>query len=162
MRFLIVAIIAILFVTLINEGAHYFQKEKSDRPPEIVELVIPAGTAERVAAGEAVPTIPEEVVFVLGDTLQVTNQDSVDHELGPLWVPAGTSASLVMEEAEKYALSCSFQPSRYLGLNVQTRTTAWSRFQALALAAPPTTMFLFVYSLLVFPLEGRKKQVVQE
>jgi hypothetical protein len=157
-RFLITFAVALAFVGLINEGAHYFLKEKTDRLPETIEIVIPAGTALRVNGGEADPSIPSELSFVVGDILLVTNQDDVPHELGPLWIPSGSSASMVMEDANKYVLGCTFQPSKYLGLNVNTRTTALSRIQALALAVPPTTMFLFIYGLLVFPISGREKQ----
>jgi len=150
-RFALVFLIALLFVGLINEGAHLIHKEETDRPPETVELTIPTGTAGQVAAGETPPSIPTELTFVIGDTLLVTNHDSVPHELGPLFIPAGTSASLVMEDANKYTLGCTFQPSRYLDFNVRSRTTATSRLQAFALAAPPTAMFFFFYSLRGWP-----------
>ena len=99
-RFVISALVALVFVAIINEVAHIFQKESTDRIPETIEIVIPVGTAERVAAGEAEPSIPSELTFVVGDTLLVTNQDEVDHELGPLFIPVGTSASLLMEDAD--------------------------------------------------------------
>ena len=83
----------------------------------------------------------------------VVNDDDVPHELGPLWIPSGSSASLVMEDANKYTLGCTFQPSKYLDFDVRSHTTALSRFQAFALATPPTAMFFFLYSLLAFPLK---------
>jgi len=157
-RFLITLFSALLFVGIINEGTHLLLKEKTDRPPETVEIFIPAGTAERVEAGEADPTIPSELTFVIGDTLRVINQDDVPHELGPLWIPIGSSASLLMENANKYTLGCTFQPSRYLDFDVRSRTTAISRLQAFGLATPPTAMFFFLYSLLVFPLKDKRKK----
>jgi len=162
-RFLLSLLGAFIFVGLINEGTHLLLKEKTDRPPETVEISIPAGTAERVNAGEAVPSIPSELIFVLGDTLQVINEDDVPHELGPLWIPAGSSASLLMENANKYTLGCTFQPSRYLDFDVRSRTTAKSRYQAFGLATPPTAMFFFLYSLLVFPFkENSEKENLTE
>lgn len=155
-RFSLTILVAILFVGLINEAAHLLQKENTDRPPKKVELVIPAGTADRVALGEVQPSIPPELTFVIGDSLEVHNHDSVPHELGPLFIPPGTSASLLMEDANKYTLGCTFQPSRYLDFNVRPHTTLTSRLQAFALATPPTTMFLFVYSLLVFPIPPKQ------
>ncbi len=155
-RFLLCALIALSFVGLINETAHRLQKSKTDRPPETIELTIPYGTAEQVAAGENPPEIPAELTFVIGDTLQVTNHDDVPHELGPLYIPAGTSASLNMDDANKYTLGCTFTPSQYLDFNVSPRTTARSRLQAFALAGPPTAMFFFVYSLLVFPVKKHR------
>ena len=148
-------------VAAINEGAFFLLKEKGDRAPETVELIIPEGTAERVAQGEQIPAIPEEMVFVIGDVLKVVNRDSVDHQLGPIWVPAGASGSIVLEQADKFAYRCSFQASRYLGLDVRVGTTVKSRVQALLLAAPPTAVFLFIYSLLIFPIKENKKQADQ-
>ena len=158
MRIAIILIVSIVAVAGINEGAYLLLKDRGDRAPQTVELVIPEGTAERVAAGEETPSIPDEMVFVVGDVLQVGNQDSVDHQLGPIWVPAGSSGSIVLEQADKFAYQCSFQTSRYLGLDVRVGTTAKSRIQALLLAAPPTAVFLFIYSLLVFPIKENQKQ----
>lgn len=159
-RLALCGIVALAFVAAFSEGSHWFLKDPADRAPQTVRLVIPAGTAARVAAGEAVPSIPAEMTFTLGDVLEVVNQDDVDHQLGPVWVPPGRSATLKMEAAEQYAYACSFQPSRYLGLNVRQPTTLLSRAIAIGFATPATTMFLFVYSLLLFPLdrEGRQER----
>lgn len=155
-RILILLLISLGLVFVGSELAFYFQKEPSDRAPEEVELVIPSGTAARIARGMPVPEIPEEMVFVLGDTLVVKNEDEVDHQLGPLWIPAHSTAKLTLQEAERYALTCSFQPTRYQGLNVKPPTTWETRLIALGLTVPATTMFLFVYSLLIWPLNPRK------
>lgn len=151
-RLLVLFIISLAAVWVVSEVAFAIQKERYDRPPRQVELVIPAGTSERVAAGEPAPSIPEEMVFVLGDTLLVKNQDTIDHQLGPVWVPPGAQASLVLEEPGKFAYSCSFQPTRYLGLDVRKPTTWGTRLTALGLATPALAFFLFVYSLILRPI----------
>ena len=158
-RLLISFLVALFFVAVISEGSHLLNKEKTDREPEVVELVIPPGTAERIAAGEEITTIPEGLVFVLGDTLLIVNQDDTNHELGPLYIPAGANASLVMEDANKYTLGCTFQPSRYFDFDVRQRTTLESRLQALMLAAPPSTAFFFIYSLLVYPITKKGERL---
>jgi hypothetical protein len=155
-RLVITGLIAIVFVAALNEVSYRFRKTNTDRAPEVFELVIPAGTADEIAGGGDTTSIPDEMSFIVGDTLLVKNQDSVDHQMGPLWVPAGATASLAMEEKNKYAYNCSFKSTQYLGLNVLPRTTWGSRLTALGLAAPPTTMFLFVYSLIMFPLDKDK------
>jgi hypothetical protein len=157
-RLAILFVVSLALVLAGSEIAYQFIKESSDRSPEVIELVIPAGTADKVAAGEPVPAIPEELVFVVGDTLIVRNRDRVDHQLGPLWVPAGSSASLALEEPERVAYSCSFQATNYLDLEVKPPTTLNTRLAALALSVPPTTMFLFVYSLVLWPLKPRQVQ----
>ncbi len=70
------------------------------------------------------------MTFVVGDTLVVVNQDSVDHQLGPLWIPPGTSASLNLDTEQNYAFQCSFQPTKVFGLDVHepvtlTHATDW-------------------------------------
>ena len=156
-RLLILFIISLTLVWVGSEVAFAFQKEKYDRAPQEIELVIPAGTAERVAAGEPVPSIPDEMVFVLGDTLVVSNQDVVGHQLGPLVVPPGAKASLALEQPTKFAYQCSFRPTRYLGIDVRQPTDLGTRLTALGLATPPTAAFLFVYSLIIWPLKPREK-----
>ncbi|MBI3961297.1 MAG: hypothetical protein HY335_00990 [Deinococcus sp.] len=141
-----------------SEGTFLLLKDTSDRVPQRIELVIPPGTAERVAAGEAVPSLPSDLVFVVGDVLAVKNEDLVSHQLGPVWVPPGTTASLTLDQPNKYAYACTFQPSRYLGLEVRPRVTAWTRLQALLLAGPPMAALLALYSLVLFPLAPRSKQ----
>jgi hypothetical protein len=124
--------------------------------------VIPEGTADLIEQGQAAPSIPEEMVFVVGDVLEVVNEDTVDHQLGPIWVPPGSTGSLRLEDANKYAYSCSFAPSRYLGIDVREATTVGTRLIALLIATPPMAIFLFIYSLLVFPVKPKQKVALEE
>jgi hypothetical protein len=157
-RLVITFFISLLLVWAGSEVAFYFLKENTDRLPEQVELVIPVGTADKVAAGEPIPSIPDEMTFVLGDTLIVNNEDSVDHQLGPLWIPPRSKASLVLDAAERYAYSCSFQTSRYLGLNVKQPTTWQTRIVALGFSVPATTAFFFIYSLALWPINPKPEK----
>ena len=150
-RLMVCAAIATVTVFAISEAAFRLQKDSIVREPQTIELVIPAGTAELVAAGGEVPSIPEEMRFLQGDVLLVKNQDNVDHQLGPVWVPPNGNARLSLKKVENILLSCSFAPSNYLGIDVRQPTTWFTRATALALAVPPTTMFLLVYSLVLFP-----------
>ena len=156
-RLVITFVIALALVWIGSEVAFYFLKENTDRAPEQIELLIPEGTAEMVAAGESVPTIPDELVFVLGDTLVVRNEDTVDHELGPLWIPPRSKASLLLDTVDRYAYSCSFQPSQYLGLNVKQPTTWQTRVIALGYSVPATTAFMFIYSLVLWPIKPKQE-----
>lgn len=153
--------VALVLVLGITEFSYLFQKDRVARSPQTIELVIPAGTAEQVAAGSNLPTLPAEMDFLVGDVLLVVNQDRVDHQLGPVWVPPGTSASLALDQAENYSYSCSFQVTRYLDLNVRLPTTWKTRLTGLSLAVFPTTMMFFVYSFVIFPPGGKKKKSVE-
>jgi hypothetical protein len=156
-RLLIVLAISVGLAGSINEILYRLQNVQYDRPPMTVELVIPEGTSELIASGQPVSDIPEEMVFVAGDVLVVKNEDSQPHQLGPLWIPAMSSASLNLEEPVQYSARCSFQPSRYMGLDVREPTTFWTRVQGVILVAPPVGIFLFLYSLVVYPLQPENK-----
>lgn len=158
-RFGIVFLIAVVFVALFNEAMYLLQRDERDRPPKTIELVIPNGTAERVAQGEENIAIPEEMTFVVGDVLLVRNEDVVDHQLGPLWIPAGRSASLRFDTSEKLAYECSFVVGNYFGVDILKPTTWTSRLLALAMAAPTLAMLLFVYSLVAVPLKTTESAV---
>lgn len=158
-RLLIVLAISIVFVVIFNEVSYLLQKDKYDRAPETVTLTIPDGTYEKVEAGEEVLSIPDQMVFVVGDTLIVKNNDRVSHQLGPIWVPPNSTGSLNMEQVDKLAYSCSFQTSRYLGLDVRAPTNLTTRLTGLIIATPTMTVLLFIYSLLVFPLDKKNNQM---
>lgn len=154
-RLLVVLILSVGLAAIVNEGAYLLQKEKYDRPPQTIRLVIPAGTAQRVAVGEQPPDLPQKMVFVVGDVLEVVNEDTVQHQLGPVWVPPGTSGRLTLAEPNRYSYACSFSTSRFLGLEVRQPTTLGTRLSALAIAVPPLATFLFIYSLAAFPIKPR-------
>ena len=156
-RLVIILLVSLVAMVVVIEGAYYVQREDTDRAPKTIQIVIPAGTAQRVAAGELVDLLPDNSTFVLGDALEVINQDSVDHQLGPIWVPPGSIGKIVLEEANKFSYSCSFAPSRYLGLDVKKPTTLLTRLTGLSISVPTTAAFLFIYSLAVFPVNPKPK-----
>jgi len=158
-RFGVVFLLAAVFVGLFNEAMYFLQRDERDRPPKTIELVIPKGTAEQIAQGAEEVAIPEGMTFVIGDVLLVRNEDVVDHQLGPLWIPAGRSASLRFDTADKMAYQCSFVVGNYFGVDVLKPTTWSSRLLALAMAAPTLAMLLFVYSLVAVPLKPKEMTV---
>jgi hypothetical protein len=89
------------------------------------------------------------MIFVEGDILVVKNEDVVAHQLGPLWVPPSTSSVLELNMAERYAYECSFQPQKYMGLDVRPRVTGNTRIQAILAIGLPSGMMLAVYSYLI-------------
>lgn len=153
LRLGIIVVISIVFALAFNEITYRLQKDQADRAPGTIQLVIPEGSAKLVEAGQNPVSIPEEMVFVTGDVLEVVNMDSAPHQLGPIWVPPGTTGRLVMEKAEKLAYTCSFQADQYLGLDVRPPTTFGTRIVALSLSAPTVATLLFLYSLLVYPVK---------
>jgi hypothetical protein len=156
-RLLLVTLIAFAFSLVFNEVTYSFQREATDRPPETIELVIPPGTAELVAAGQTPPEIPASLTFVVGDVLRVVNQDSVEHTLGPVYAPPGATASLSLDRADTYSYSCSFRAAKFLGIEVKAATDLQTRLVGLFFAAPTLAALMFVYSLVMFPIKDKPK-----
>jgi hypothetical protein len=141
-------LIGIVLGVAISEFSFIFQHETA-RPPQDVILNIPAGTAEKVARGEQPPSIPEDMVFVVGDTLVVVNEDNVDHKLGQLWIPANSSARLALNEEQNMAFECSFQPGNYFGLDVRQALTMGTRIYGSLYAGIPLGIMIALYSFVV-------------
>lgn len=55
------------------------------------DLVIPAGTGYRVAAGEVVDIVPAELTVRVGEALRIVNNDDEGHQVGVFYVGAGES-----------------------------------------------------------------------
>jgi len=148
-RLLIALGIGLVFGVAISEIPFVFLRETA-RPPKNIVLTIPNGTAEQVARGEQPPAIPENMIFVVGDVLIVKNEDAVDHKLGPLWIPAKSSAQLSLEQEEKLAFECTFQPGNYFGLDVYEPLTIGTRLSGILFAGLPMAVLIALYSL-IFP-----------
>lgn len=155
-RLAVVAVISLIFAVLFNEATYLLLREPNDRAPKTIQIVIPSGTAELIKAGGETPFLPDEMVFVIGDVLEVVNQDTVSHQLGPIWVPAGSTGSLVMNQVERVRYSCSFQSQQFLGLDIRQPVTISTRLTALLLTAPTLGALLFIYSLAAYPLDKKK------
>jgi len=153
-RMLISLLIGLVIGAVVSEIPFLFLQETA-RPPKDVVLTIPKGTAEQVARGEQPPSIPANMLFVVGDTLVVKNEDTVDHKLGPLWIPANSSAQLSLDEEENLAFECSFQPGNYFGLDVHQPLTLATRLFGISYVGIPMGILIALYS---FVMPFKKKE----
>jgi hypothetical protein len=153
-RILLSMLAGLIIGTAISELSFIFLRENA-RPPQVIELVIPDGTADRVALGETPPTIPDSMTFVVGDTLLVKNEDMVNHELGPLWIPAGSSATLALDAVQSYAYACSFQPGKYFGLEVHEALTLGTRLYGILSTSIPLGGLIALY-VLILPVKKKE------
>jgi hypothetical protein len=152
-RFLLCTVIGLVAAGVFVELAFRFLGNTTSRPPQVVELVIPLGAAEKVKGGESV--LPAEQIFVVGDTLVVHNEDTVTHTLGPLFIPAGSSARLQLGEPENLTYSCSFQPTKIYDLDVRQPLTFSLRLLGIIIAGVPMGFLMAVYSLILWPLKPK-------
>lgn len=147
-RLLISLVIGLVLGAAISEIPFLFLQETA-RPPQEIVLTIPRGTADQVARGEQPPSIPVDMVFVVGDVLVVKNDDAVDHKLGPLWIPANSSAQLPLGQVENLAFECSFQPGNYFGMDVHEPLTTSTRIFGIIYAGLPMGVLIALYSLII-------------
>jgi hypothetical protein len=155
-RILISMLLGLVLGGMISEISFLFLQETTRAPKDVV-LTIPAGTADQVARGEQPPSIPTDMLFVVGDTLVVKNDDVVDHKLGPLWIPAHSSARMPLGQAESVSFDCSFQPAKQLGLDVREALTLSTRIYGILNAGLPMGMLFALYS---FVIPSKKKENV--
>ena len=154
-RILISLLFGVTIGAALSEITFLFLRETA-RAPKAIVLTIPAGTADQVARGEQPPALPENMIFVVGDVLIVKNEDAVDHQLGPLWIPAGASAHLQLSTEENLAYECSFQTSKYIGLDVREPVTWSTRLYGILFAGLPLGVLIAVYS---FIMPAKKKEI---
>jgi hypothetical protein len=155
-RILISIGLGLLLGVLIGEVPFFFLRETARAPRDVI-LVIPSGTAAEVARGEQPPSIPKNMTFVVGDRLVVKNQDSVEHKLGPLWIPPNSTAQLSLDQQDSFAFECSFQPGNYFGLDVREPLTPTTRIYGILDVAFPMAMMIALYSFFFPP---KKKEDV--
>lgn len=147
-RLLISLLVGLLIGAAISEIPFLFLRETA-RPPQEVVLTIPLGTADQVARGEQPPAIPIDMVFVVGDVLVIRNEDTVDHKLGSLWIPATSSAQLALGQEENLAYECTFQPGNYFGLDVREPLTLGTRIYGILFAGLPLGVLIALYSFIM-------------
>jgi len=148
-------LIGLAFGGLVSEASFVASPDRTQREARQIELVIPAGTAEKVKAGLPVPSIPASMTFMEGDLLVVRNQDVASHQLGPVWVPPQSSGVLQVGSESNYTYTCSFTQTRLFGLEIQPALTGWIRFQGVLSVGLPTGVMLALYTLAV---PGSKKE----
>ena len=75
-------------------------------------VVIPAGTGEAIDAGEPVDAVPSVIELNVGDTLEIVNDDTRPHVLGPWTVLPGEEVTYTFDQAEDFSAACSAHVDR--------------------------------------------------
>jgi hypothetical protein len=81
-------------------------------------IVIPAGTADRLAAGEELNIIPADLRLQLRDRLVVVNNDTASHTIGPFIVAGGQRLEKRLSEVASFSGFCSLHPSGNVSIEV--------------------------------------------
>ncbi|MBL8049918.1 MAG: hypothetical protein JNM46_01735 [Anaerolineales bacterium] len=147
--------LGIIVGALMTELA-YLSLKKENREPTVIELIIPAGTAQLMRDGKNPEILSRDMRFVVGDTLKVINNDNENHQLGPLYIPANSSASLKLSTEENLIVECSFESTKYVGLTIQEPVTWYTRLRGYFFSGFPLGTIFAVYSGLI--VSKKKKQ----
>ncbi len=154
-RLLVTFAASMIFGIAVSEITYRLSRSEAERIPEVLTIVIPPGTAEQISQGQPGPAMPE-MKFIEGDQIVVVNQDQVSHQLGPLWIPPGTSSSLTLERPSQYNMSCSFQAAENIAIDVQPRARTSDRVVGALAIGLPTWGLLALYALVAAPLPEKK------
>ena len=157
-RFFVSLAIAFLFGFVVSETSFQILTRNTEREVEDYQIIIPFGTAERIENGFLIPSIPESMVFFEGDRIIVKNEDEISHQLGPIWVPAGSTGILALEKPQSYSLACTFQPTKVMGLEVRQRLTNDIRLQGILAIGLPSGILIWLFSIVIFPLDPQKRE----
>jgi hypothetical protein len=146
---IIFAFVLGLFVAAFMTEAAYFLLKRENRSPTTIEVVIPVGTAQLMRQGKNPEILSNDMRFVVGDILKVVNDDVENHQFGPLYIPAKSSASLKLETEENLIVECSFEATKFVGLTIQEPVTWYTRLRGYFFAGFPLGMLFAVYSGLI-------------
>jgi len=116
-------------VALIVAGTLVAGCSGSDRSGALVEeditaavfdydYLIPAGTADRIAAGEPVNILPAQLEVTIGEVIRIVNEDDEGHFVGIFYVGAGETVTQRFVAEGEFVGTCSVHPSGELTLNV--------------------------------------------
>jgi len=152
-RLFISLIVCLIFGFLVSEASFQVLTNGEVDSKDEISITIPLGTADRIRNGFSVPSIPENIVFYEGDRIVVNNEDSENHQLGPIWVPPNSQGVLNLQNSDNYSLTCTFQPGKIMGIEVRPRITNYVRFQGLLAIGLPSGVLSFLFSLIVFPIQ---------
>ena len=86
-------------------------------------IVIPAGTAERLAAGDTTGAPPHSFELILGvrDVLVIQNEDSVWHQVGPYRVAPGHTLQQRFSRPGTIQATCTMTASQQVEIVVRER-----------------------------------------
>jgi hypothetical protein len=82
------------------------------------DYLIPPGTADRIAAGEEVEIVPQELVIEVGESIRIVNDDAVGHIVGVFYVGAGETLTQRFDSPGELSGECSVHPSGAFTLRV--------------------------------------------
>lgn len=95
------------------------QLEDATAPEADYSFTIPAGAGEAYDRGEPLEILPGEFRVVVGDVIEIVNQDDRGHLVGPFYVGEGETLRQRFASPGEFVGICTVHPSGELVLVVQ-------------------------------------------
>lgn len=86
---------------------------------EVHEVVVPAGTQERIDGGEAVELLPSTFEVAIGDRLVIVNDDAATHQVGPYIIGPGQRIEQQFLVPGRIEGVCTLHPSGEVAIVVR-------------------------------------------
>ncbi|MEZ5136344.1 MAG: hypothetical protein R2699_15135 [Acidimicrobiales bacterium] len=80
------------------------------KEPFEYKVVVPVGTAERIAGGEEVTLIDAQIDLAVGDRIVIDNQDDEVHQVGPFPVRPGETFEHTFTAPGRFEGLCTLHP----------------------------------------------------
>jgi hypothetical protein len=115
-------LVSVLFLALGLGVAAYRAAILREDARQLV-IVIPVGTAERIAAGETDSTPPHQIEMVLGvqDVLVIRNEDIVWHQVGPYRIAPGHTLIQRFSQSGVIRQTCTITPGKQVEIVIRER-----------------------------------------
>lgn len=94
-----------------DDGSAFGVEEAVDDGEVTYDFHIPAGTGERLAAGEPVEILPRELDVTVGEVIRIVNDDETGHLVGPWFVGAGETLRQRFASPGEFLGVCTVHPS---------------------------------------------------
>ncbi len=110
----------LLLIILLLGTTGWVITEQRDQARTIT-YVIPAGTSQRLLAGEEVVDFPNELIFTIGvqDTIVIKNQDDAVHAFGPFTILPHTTLTKRFDNVRIYESACTFHQDQQMKITVK-------------------------------------------
>ncbi len=86
--------------------------------PADYAYLIPAGTGDRIRAGDDVEILPNNLEVRVGEKIRIVNEDAEGHFVGIFYVGPGETVTQRFASAGEFAGLCTIHPSGTLTLRV--------------------------------------------
>lgn len=100
-----------------NEPASLFGDDATGRLADY-SYTIPAGSGEALDRGEPLDILPEELDVRVGEVIEIVNEDSRGHLIGPFFVGKGETLRQRFSSPGTFVGECTVHPSGQIVLRV--------------------------------------------